>query len=303
MLLRKNIPFSYILDKVKYEIIIITIYSTLIYILKSYVNIQYLAIPATVPSILGTTISLLLAFRTNQSYDRWWEARTIWGAIVNDSRTFIRQTMSFSRYDSNINNEVNTIVKRISYRQIAWPYILGNSLREQTLYHDVKNLLETEEFNALDKAVNKANALLLSQSKDIQKLLDLNVLTYQQHQQLDNTILSLCNSMGASERIKGTVFPSMYSIFIEVFVYIFALSLPLALIEIFGMSEIPLTAIIVSTFFLVEKTAISLQNPFENKPTDTPVFSIARNIEINIRQMLGETEIPEKVKPEAYYIM
>lgn len=109
--------------------------------------------------------------------------------------------------------------------------------------------------------------------------------------------------MGGCERIKNTVFPTMFSIFINVFVYLFALSLPLGLIDVFGVIEIPLTTLTVASYFMIEKSCIDLQNSFDNKPTDTPVTSISRTIEINLRQMIGDNDLPEKTIAKEFYIM
>ena len=91
MLLKKNIPFGYIFGKIRFELIIITLYALLVNLLYNNYHLTRISIPISVPTILGTVISLLLGFRSNQAYDRWWEARHIWGAIVNDSRSLARQ--------------------------------------------------------------------------------------------------------------------------------------------------------------------------------------------------------------------
>lgn len=303
MLLKKNIPPSYIIQKVKSPAFFIIIYAFIIYLLKSVANFKSLSIPITIPSILGTTISLLLAFRTNQSYGRWWEARTLWGAIVNDSRTLARQLISFTKYNENSNSYSANIVRTVVHRQIAWNYILANTLREQPLPDNIDNLLSDTDKNLIEVSSHKNNTILHLHANDIQKLLDDDVITNHQFQSLDNTLTSLCNSMGGCERIKNTVFPTMFSIFINIFVYLFALSLPLGLIDVFGISEIPLTALTVASFFMIERSCIDLQNPFNNKPTDTPVTSISRNIEINLRQMIGEDKLPKKIEAESFYIM
>src|ERR1700733_6724992 len=95
MLLKKNVPVSYVLGKIKLEMALLALYSTAVYVVHTYYHIPLVSIPIAVPSILGTIISLLLAFRSNQAYDRWWEARTLWGGIVNDTRSLTRQLLTF----------------------------------------------------------------------------------------------------------------------------------------------------------------------------------------------------------------
>src|SRR5689334_23637823 len=128
MLLKKNIPFRYILGKIRYELLVILLYTTLIAVLHETNSGLPIAIPLTIPALLGTVISLLLGFRSNQAYDRWWEARQVWGAIVNDSRTLARQVLNFteSQYEEDM---VHQWRQRMVRRQIAWCYSLGQSLR------------------------------------------------------------------------------------------------------------------------------------------------------------------------------
>ncbi len=128
MLLRKNIPFKYIIGKIKVELIVVTLYAVAVAVVYEEFNLSRFSIPLSVPMIMGTVISLLLAFRSNQAYDRWWEARTIWGAIVNDSRTLARQikTLSKEAFDG---DEFLFLKQRFIRRQIAWCYSLNYSLR------------------------------------------------------------------------------------------------------------------------------------------------------------------------------
>src|ERR1044072_9350598 len=96
MLLKKNIPFKYIFGKIKVELIVITLYAAFVAVEHTFFDMSSISLPLSVPMIMGTVISLLLGFRSNQAYDRWWEARHIWGGIVNDSRTLARQVISFT---------------------------------------------------------------------------------------------------------------------------------------------------------------------------------------------------------------
>src|SRR6218665_2171307 len=130
MLLKKNIPFSYIMGKIKVELLLIFLYSLIITIVYENFHFTRITIPIAVPTILGTVISLLLGFRSNQAYDRWWETRHIWRAIVNDSRTLARQVMNFT-HDSYDNENIKAFQDRMVRRQIAWTYALGRHLRGQ----------------------------------------------------------------------------------------------------------------------------------------------------------------------------
>ena len=287
MLLKKNIPIKYIFGKIKYEILFVAIYGFAIEIIYKNFNITEISIPMTVPTVLGTIISLLLAFRSNQAYDRWWEARTLWGSIVNDSRSFARQTLTFvdNSYD---NEDRSSLRERIIKRQIAWVYSLSKHLRGQNAHETLNNLISEEEKRAVLRLDNTPMALLEQHGNDLRLLLRLGWVNEYQQIAMDETLNRFSNAMGACERIKNTVFPVTYSLYIHMLVILFALLMPFSLIEFFGIFQIPLVVAISASFFLIEKMAIHLQDPFENKPTDTPMTAISKKIDRDLRQLLKD---------------
>lgn len=299
MLLKENIPFSYVFGKIKKELILLTGYSVAVYLAHTYFNFPDVSIPLAIPSILGTIISLLLAFRSNQAYDRWWEARTLWGAIVNDSRSFSRQVLSFINDPYNDNDEDKRAMKeRMIKRQIAWCYSLSCQLRGQNAHQSLSNFVSEKEKKALASRDNVPVALLEQHGNDLCLLLQRGWINAYQQIAMDETLTRFSNAMGGCERIKNTVFPSTYSVYIHYLVLLFVLLLPFGLIAFFGVFQIPLVVAISSSFFLIEKMAIHLQDPFENKPTDTPTTTISRKIEQDLRQMLKE-RFPEETKTTA----
>lgn len=304
MLLKENIPLKYVFGKIRIEILLVTVYSLTINILYYQYDFTNLVIPISVPMVLGTVLSLLLAFRSNQAYDRWWEARTIWGAIVNDSRSLTRQVLSLmdATYQS---EDLTAFQERFVKRQAAWCYSLGQSLRKTDPLKGVDRLLSRRELSYVMKYDNVPAALLLLHGKDLKYALEQGWINQYQQVALDQTLSRLCDAMGKCERIKNTVFPATYSLYTHFTLIFFILLLPFALIDVLGFMEIPLVVAIAASFLLIEKMAINLQDPFENKPTDTPVTTIARNIEKDLRQMLHEQDsAPEEaVKAPAYYVL
>jgi putative membrane protein len=308
MLLRNNIPLTYTFGKIKKEILFVIGYSITIVVLYQNLHITRISIPVSVPALLGTIISLLLAFRSNQAYDRWWEARTIWGAITNDSRTFSRQILSFVENPYQL-EDVEIFKQRMIKRQIAWCYALSQSLRGFSAHKGLERLLDSEDLHTIKKQKNVMLSLLEMQSMDLRRALNEGWINQYQQIQLDNTLTALCNHMGGSERIKNTIFPVTYSKYINMSIHLFIVLLPFGLIEIFGYMEIPLVVSIATFFLLVEKMAVHLQDPFENKPTDTPTTTICRNIERDLCQMMNDYELFED-KPQtelaavgSYYIL
>ncbi|MDO9374707.1 MAG: bestrophin family ion channel [Ferruginibacter sp.] len=286
MLLKTNIPFSYVFGKVKVELLIILLYASLIALLYNSYHFTRITIPIAVPAILGTVISLLLGFRSNQAYDRWWEARHIWGAIVNDSRTLARQVMNFT-HDSFDNDSIMSFQDRIIRRQIAWTYSLGHHLRGQSSDRVLEKYLNKQDLQYAQSVDNAPSALLDLMGRDLKTGLEEGWINRFQQVEIDRTLSRLCDSMGKCERIKNTVFPITYSLYIHLALLLFIALLPFGVIEYFGLFEVPLVVAISASFLLIEKMAIHLQDPFENKPTDTPMTHIASSIEKNLLQLYG----------------
>ena len=263
----------------------------------AYRYVDIANIPPNITGLVGTSISLVIAFKLSQSYDRWWEARKIWGAIVNDSRTLVLQLRSFTNA-----NESET-VNRMAERQIAWCYSLGQSLRKLSPVEGIDPYLSSDELKEVAKHKNVPLGLLDFHSLDISSLHRSKSINDYQQMQLDKTIVRLCESMGKAERIKNTVFPTTYRLFLRWFIYIFVILLSITLAETDGYGDIPLLLLITIPFFLLEKTAYYLQDPFENRPTDISVTLIANAIHTNIRQLIGSTDLPVSPDKEEFYVM
>ncbi|MBS1780228.1 MAG: hypothetical protein JST70_12925 [Bacteroidetes bacterium] len=305
MLLRSKIPLKYILGKIKVGLIGVSIYAIVIAILYDSFHVTRITIPLSVPMILGTVISFLLGFRSNQAYDRWWEARIIWGAIVNDSRTLARQVLTFvdNGYAS---SEAQQFKERFIRRQMGWCFALSRHLRKQKPLTGIKSYMTEEEIAQVSRYSNIPNAMLEMHGRDIQYALDAGWINQYQQVELDRTLSRLCDSMGKCERIKNTVFPATYSLYMHFAMNLFIALLPFGVIEYFGYMEIPLVIAVAASFMLIEKMAIHLQDPFENKPTDAPMTTISRNIERDLKQMLNDHHIIEDAEPvnhKQYYVL
>lgn len=295
MLLNKRIPASYILKKIKLEVLYVLIIGLLVnYLTGEYKNLIP-EMPIAIPTFIGTAISVILSFKINQSYDRWWEARKVWGSIVNDSRSFVLQLQSF------VSAEKRDEIKEIAYRHIAWCFSLGQSLRGNDPLENLDRFISEKDLKSISKHSNKPLALLQLNTLQIAALRERGALELFSHVQINSTLVNFSNEMGMAERIKSTVFPTTYRLFLHFFIYIFVVTLSIALRNIDSFFEIPLLLVISSAFFLLEKSASHLQDPFNNKPTDTAVTTIATNIEINIKQMLDENDVPAPLPPASYY--
>ena len=296
MIIKSRVPLIYIFRTIRWELFWVLVIGfttqTLVYYSEEFIP----DMPISIPAFLGTAVSILLSFKVSQSYDRWWEARKIWGAIVNDSRKLIVVLKSYIPTD-------DSMIKKIAYKQIAFSYILGNSLRGVDKFNYGKEFLEKEDFEKLSKNSNVPLSILDSITNDAGRLESQEKLNSFQHININNIISGLIDSMGKAERINNTVFPPTYRQFFHITIFIFIILLSLSLNKLDLIHEMPLLVVISMIFFFLEKTAYIIQDPFMNNPSDTPVTSIARTIEINLKEIIEDENIPEPLKPLGYYIL
>lgn len=290
MLLNKRVSIWYFINEIKSQVFFILIFAICMGILDLLPGFRKISLPLNIPALVGTAVSLLLAFRTSQSYERWWEARIVWGAIVNDSRTLIRLALQFLPEEE---------AKVFAARQIVWTFALGESLRRVPFSEKVQGYLDVHSINAF----NIPNALLDEHSKQVKELSSLKSISEFQQLQLNEAITKLCDSMGKCERLKNTVFPRSYSILVHILIYVFAAILPFGLDDGQLVVEVVITILVPTLFIAIERTSIIMQDPFENTPVDTPMTSLAQTIEINLRQMIGEQNVPLKKENPLYYEM
>ncbi len=296
MLINKRIPIWFILGKVKVELLAILVFLIGIKLLDPNYTGLGIIIPIAAPTILGTTISLLIAFRTSQSYERWWEARAAWGVVVNSSRTLIRQVMSL---DTKLEPE---FIQDFANRQIAWCYALGLRLRGLDQIATISKYLSAADIEVVKDQQHIPNALLTLHTNQVCKLAKTQGLDSVQQVRIDETIADLTDAMGVCERIKTTVFPKTYSVLIHSLIYLFTAIFPLSLKQYPIFIEISLTVIITIVFFLIENTSTYMQDPFENRATDTPMTTIAQKIENDIREMIGLKPLVREVN-RSFYVM
>ena len=260
-----------------------------------YGILSQVSIPLALTSFVGTILSLLLAFRTSQSYERWWEARVVWGAIVNDSRTLVRQVKLFMPKTA----EGLTVAKDFARRQSVWCFALGESLRK--LDHSSK--VSTYFDQAGIDTANKPNMILNHHADALAAATEQFTLDPNKEVQIDATLARLCDSMGKCERIKNTVFPRAYSVLIHFLIYVLMTILPFGLEDQSKLVEISLTIAIPLLFIAIEQTAILMQDPFENRPTDTPMTQLSKTIENTLMEIVGEPAVNKIEPPVSYYIM
>ena len=251
-------------------------------------------------AVFGTVMSLFLAFKTNESYNRWWEARMLWGSMVNYSRTFGRQVMNLLTLDitSNLPNQesISKLQKELIYRHIGYINAVRIQLRKQNSWEELKPYLNEDERQQMLSMANVATQLIQKQATELREFFPNNENDFR-YMQLDSTLNEFYNIQGGCERIKNTVFPRIYSYLTTLFTWTFAFSLIFSLYDELNWQILIMRTLVAFVFLTLEKISRSLKDPFENGISDTPMSAICRTIEIDLRQMLGENEVPPTVEP------
>ncbi len=315
------------------------IYDTLTVVLHAVVHLEWLHLPWQPISLVGIAVAFYLGFKNNSSYDRLWEARKIWGGIVNASRSFTVMAANFvnnaEATKSQSDEMLAKIKKRIVHRHVAWLHCLTYELRKiknwehttdsdqkaremfgvsfnEKQYDNLRQYLSDEDHTYIMTKGNKSSHLLSIQTKDMMNLRLEGIIEHFRHLQMQEMITEFYTLQGKAERIKNFPFPRQYASVNYFFTIIFILLLPLGMMDIFHDFEkdnllwiaIPFSVICSWVFWVMEMIGDYSENPFEGLYNDVPITSMARGIEIDIRQMLDETDLPEPVKPvEGWNIM
>jgi len=297
-------------------------------------------IPWTPLALIGTAVAFVIGFQNNAAYGRIWEARKIWGGIVNTSRSFgtFVQDMVSNEYavQKMSDEELRSEVKTLTYRHIAWMTALRHAMRalkpweitsshrtnsewghkpperDSTMEADLQPYLSESDLDYISNKDNKQTALLYLRSHHLKALKEKGIIWEFSFLELESEIKELYSLQGKSERIKNFPYPRQFATLNHFFMWIFVLLLPLALVPQFAdigidvIAEypfigkyfiwfaIPFYVAVAWVFHTMERIGRTGENPFEGTANDVPISTIARGIEIDLRQNLGESkeEIP-----------
>jgi len=315
MIVRRNLKFSLIFHYTWKQLLYYVILSTVIFLLHEYYDIVYFAIPSYTIAALGTALAIFLGFKNDHAYDRWWEARKIWGLMVNYSRAWARQVTTMIIPDEEHADEVQKLQVAMVYRHIAFVNALRVFLRRKLAYNetavselyedantykDTKSFLSIEEYQEMVIKDNPPNYLLQKQGEDLKRAFQNGWLSDYRFVKLEETLVDFNDIQGMSERIKNTPLPRQYTYLSRVFVFIHCTLLPMVFISDLGWKTIPVSLVVSFVFLALDLIGERTEDPFENRLEDTPMTSLSLTIETNLREQLKETKrnFPEKYKVE-----
>jgi len=277
MYIQRRYPLGRVLKWTFKELIFFTVLAAVITALYELLNIKWLQVPLAPVALIGTAVAFMVGFQNNAAYDRIWEARKIWGGIVNASRSLIITTKdSFYMHRSEAKKDETVALKIIAYRHIAWLTALRFAMREKktweasytsekkrsfefnvpeheaSLEEELEPYLSKEEFDYVMTYDNKPNAIINLQSKHIRQLTDEKKLWDFSLLNIQKILQELTALQGKSERIKNFPYPKQYASIGYHFVHIFMWLLPLAVIPAFATMgvEITKTNPFIGTYFV-----------------------------------------------------
>lgn len=297
----------------------------------------WLSIPWLPIALLGTAVAFVVGFKNNASYDRLWEARKAWGAIVNASRGWgimVKDYISNKHASVKLSeNELRDLQLNFTRRHFAWLTALRFQLREartwEAIYkkhnqeykdkwfkvhehnakleHELAKYLSDEELQDVMGKTNKAAYIIALQSEELKSLLEKGYIEDFRHMEMEKILVEFLNQQGACERIKNFPYPRQYATLNLYFIRIFVALVPLGMLQEFEKLgghmvwlSVPFSALSAWIFTTMEKIGEASESPFEGSANDVPITSISRAIEIDLREMFNENKenIPPPLKPE-----
>lgn len=261
------------------ELFVIAIYTSgLTYLVTTYFHVlANLPRALSVHSLIGFVLSLLLVFRTNSAYDKWWEGRKHWGALINNTRNLA------------INLKVLLPLQKESLaffqRMIPnYAFALKEHLKDNRIMEELDLKEEEQQWaKACDHLPNKIAESLYQEATRLNKL---GHLTHEDLIRLDQELRSLTDITGACERIKNTPIPYSYSLFLKKFIFIYIISLPLGLIPDFGYWCVPLVCFFFYILVSLELIAEEIEDPFGYDENDLPTGEMSTKIRTNIAEII-----------------
>lgn len=245
-------------------------------------------------TLVGLTMAIFLGFRNSTSYDRYWEARRLWGNLLNEGRTLARQAMTLPQHTQH--------APELVYRVIAFTHALRHQLRGTQPDADFARLLPAADCARLAAARYKPAVVLLMVGESLRAV--------RLHEDMPPVLVAamelplsrLSDVLGGCERIADTPIPFTYSVIIHRTIYLYCLLLPFSLVDSIGMMTPLIVGFVAYTFFALESLGAQIEEPFGLEPNDLALDAMACTIEATLREILGEQNLPAVPAPVDYVL-
>lgn len=259
----------------------------------------------TIPfTLMGLPLAIFLGFRNSAAYDRFWEGRKLWGEIVLRSRNLSRQcqTLIADPVPPHVNLGLGDVRVRMISRTIAFAHAVRMQLRGQKDVSILENLLPAAEWERVQKVANKADFLMLKMGEDLSTCMQQQRIDSCLAANIDATLSAMTGAAASCERIKGTPIPFSYTLLLHRTAYLYCFLLPFGLVDSIGFMTPFVVAIVAYTFFGLDALGDEIEEPFGLDANDLPLDAICRAIEINLRESLGDSDLPAPLLPVNYWL-
>ena len=280
-----------IIPKIWRRIAYTVVLSALVNATHGMVYDHKITLTPTAFTIMGLTLAIFLGFRNTVSYDRFWEARRLWGTLLNAGRNLARQFITLAPQQD------ATVTRQRVYLVIAFVYAVKNQLRDKDPTAELAPFLQPDVLQKVLAAPNRPTAILMELGHVCAALLREGM-----HPQLvarvDQELADCVAALGGCERIRATPIPYPFMLLLHRTVHIYCFLLPFALVDSIGYLTPLVVGVVSYTFFGLDALGDEIADPFDEEPNDLPLDAISRTIDINLRAQLGETDLPEPVQPK-----
>jgi len=348
MFIKKNYSVRNMVWWTRYDTALLLVIALIPVVIYEVFDQKWLHLPWLPIAVVGTAVAFIISFQNNATYDRVWEARKIWGGIVNTSRSWgimVNDFITNDFADETLSDaELKAIRTQLIFRHIAWMTALRHAMRQPrpweqalrnptnrewvdaigvrehrySLEEELEPYLSKDEFDYVLSKSNKPAQLISLQSKQLRQLRTRGLIEDFRHMEMENLLVELYTLQGKSERIKNFPYPRQYATLNWCFLWIFVFLLPFGVMfefdkignavidkypligDHFIWASVPFSALVMWVFHTMERIGRVSENPFEGTPNDVPITTIARGIEIDLREMLDEdpAAIPPPIEPQ-----
>lgn len=283
----------------------ITIATSVVVVLTHGTFFDHKVLLTPIPfSLMGLALAIFLGFRNSASYDRYWEGRKLWGALAGGCRNLARQIHAFAHPCTTcdaVEHELAAVLRRrVSLAALAFTHALRHQLRDEDPTEDLRRLLPAALASEIGLLQNPAAGILHRLGDDLRICLSRRWLVPALAQELDRSLSQLVDVLGGCERLKNTPLPFSYSVLLHRTVYVYCYLLPFGLVDSIG----PLTPIVVGvvayTFFGLDAIGDEIEEPFGTTANDLPLTALSYGIEISVREVIGDTNLPPIPQPVNY---
>jgi len=246
-------------------------------------------LPDSPVTVLGSAIGIYVSFRTNSAYDRWWEGRKLWGQLVNSSRHFCAQVVTYVGGPAQRSQLRQLVLHHVLYVHALRCELRGDSVQGDP---DVTRVAEESECASDPSTPSLTTNLLRGQLQDLCAICDAGLLDERRLQRMDATLSMLLDVQGGCERIRNTPLPPSYGRIAELLIRGYAVLLPLAVLDDLGWLAIPVSIVVCLAFKLISEVGRVLEDPFTRAWDALPLHAMSRTIERNLRDAIGDEQPP-----------